>query len=122
VVFKHMSKLEFAKTIDAIFALVDQANKYLNDEKPWALFKEGKKKEGEEVLFTALEILRRAAMNLYPFTPKLAQQIWNQLGFDDDVGTIGDAKQEDGFFDVMPAGQQVRNSGPIFKRIEEEES
>jgi methionyl-tRNA synthetase len=114
---EHMSRLEFAKALDAIFAVVDQTNKYINDEKPWALFKEGKQKEGEKVLFTALEILRRSAMSLYPFTPKLCQQMWHQLGYDDDLGTIGDAK-DDGVFDVIAVGQKIRNSGPIFKRLE----
>lgn len=119
VVRHHIERLEFAKTIEAIFALVDQANKLLNDEKPWTLFKEGKAKEGERVLLTALEVLRRVAMNLYPFTPKLAQDIWYQLGYDDDIGKIGDSKKEDGHFDVIPVGQVIRNAGPIFKRIEE---
>lgn len=118
VVAGHMEKLEFAKTLDAIFALVDQANKYLNDEKPWSLFKEGKNKEGQEVLFTVLEVLRRVAMSLSPFTPKLAQDIWYQLGNDDQVGQIGD-RREDGYFDMLKPGQKLRNSGPVFKRIED---
>ncbi|HEY9712226.1 MAG TPA: methionine--tRNA ligase [Chroococcales cyanobacterium] len=115
-----MANLEFAKTINAIFALVDETNKFFNDEKPWALFKEGKVKEGEAVLYTTLEVLRRVAMNIYPFTPKLAAAIWHQLGYSDDVGKIGDAAKEDGFFDKILPGQVVRNEGPIFKRFEDE--
>ncbi len=118
VVGKHMEHLEFAKAIDAILALADQANKYLNDEKPWQLFKEGKNKEGEEVLFTCLEVLRRIAMNIYPFTPRLAQDLWTQLGNEDDIGIIGD-RQKDGFFDMLRPGVKVNNTGPIFKRLEE---
>jgi len=117
VVDKHMERLEFAKAIEAIFALVDQANKYLNDEKPWTLFKEGKTEEGSVVLFTCMEVLRRAAMNVYPFTPKLAQDIWEQLGYSDDIGRIGDRK-DDNFFDVIQPGQKLNNTGPVFKRIE----
>jgi methionyl-tRNA synthetase len=118
VIGKHMARLEFAKTIEAIFALVDAANKYLNDEKPWSLFKENKKAEGEVVLLTALEILRRTAINLSPFTPKLAQSIWYQLGYDDEVGRFGDSNKPDAYFDVIEAGQKIRNTGPVFKRIE----
>lgn len=121
VVDEHMEKLEFGKAIEAIFAMVDQCNKYMNDEKPWALFKEGKRKEGEEVLFTCMEVLRRTAMNIYPFTPKLAQDIWNQLGNDDDIGVIGD-RADDGAFDMLKPGIKVRNTGPVFKRIEKVES
>lgn len=118
VVEKHMLQLEFAKALDAIFALLDQANKYLNDEAPWKLFKEGKTSEGEEVLFTCLEVIRRASMNIYPFTPKLAQDIWYQLGFDDEIGVVGD-RSEDDFFDMLKPGQKIRNTGPVFKRLEE---
>lgn len=117
VVDKYMAELEFAKALQAIFALVDQANKYFTDEAPWTLFKQGKNKEGEVVLFTCLEVLRRVAMNIYPFTPKLAQDIWYQLGYDDEIGKIGD-RVDDNIFDMIQPGMQVRNSGPVFKQIE----
>lgn len=119
---KCMHSYNFAGAINAILALVDQANKYMNDEKPWTLFKEGKQKEGEAVLFTCLEVLRRSAMNLYPFTPELSQKMWYQLGYDDEVGKIGDSVRDDGFFDLIPSNQVVRNQGPIFKRIEENDN
>lgn len=115
---EHMSRLEYNKAISCILALSDLANKYFNDEKPWTLFKEGKQKEGAEVLYTSVELLRRIAFQIYPFTPKLASDIWWQLGHDDEIDIIGDA-QNDGFFDMIPAGQKVRNAGPIFKRLEE---
>ncbi|HEY9786141.1 MAG TPA: methionine--tRNA ligase [Candidatus Obscuribacterales bacterium] len=131
---KHIENFEFAKAIEAIFALVDQANKYMNDEAPWNLFRDARKKEaegdlakakeyqsqGESVLYGALEVLRRAAMNIYPFTPELAAKIWYQLGYDDDIGLIGDTAKEDGYFDVIPPGQTVRNQGPIFRRFEDD--
>ncbi len=117
VVQKHMEALEFAKALEAIFALSDQANKYFNDEKPWALFKQGKRIEGEEVLFTCLEVLRRIAMNLYPFTPQLANDIWHQLGYTDDIGLIGDRKDDD-FFDMIQPGIKINQTGPVFKRLE----
>jgi methionyl-tRNA synthetase len=118
VVDEHMKKLEFAKAIEAIFALVDQANKYIADERPWTLFKEGKQKEGEKVLFTALEVLRRSALSIYPFTPSLATAIWHQLGYAEVISLVGEAGEQK-HFETIPVGQSVRNEGPVFKRIEE---
>lgn len=118
VVTKMTERLEFAKAIEAIFALVDQANKYINDEKPWALFKEGKTQEGERVLYTVLEILRRVAIHLHPITPGLSSAIWRQLGFSSALSDLG--RDGAGLWDLIPAGQVLRNEGPIFKRIEEE--
>jgi methionyl-tRNA synthetase len=114
---KFIDHMEFAKAIEAVFALVDQTNKYLNDEKPWALFKDGKQAEGETVLYTALEMLRRVALYLYPFTPTLSGEIWHQLGMDSKIEDI--AASDGAFFDLLAPGQAVRNRGPIFRRIEE---
>ena len=114
-----MQNYEFAKAINAVFATVDLANKYVNDEKPWAQFKEGRTAEGEKVLYTCLEVLRRAAMYLYPFTPGLAAALWHQLGFDTPINEYQKGSDSHGFFDSISAGQKVRNEGPIFKRIEE---
>jgi len=112
-----MGEFEFAKAIEAIFALVDQANKYMNDEKPWALFKAEQKSAGEIVLLTVLEILRRTALQLHPFTPELSNKIWQQLGYD---GRIEDLNCE-AFWQMIPAGQAIKNQGPVFMRIEEVE-
>jgi methionyl-tRNA synthetase len=117
---KFLSNLEFAKAIEAILALVDQANKYMNDERPWTLYKEGNKAQGDEVLYTTLEILRRVALLQYPFTPKLCSDIWRQIGFTFPIEEVG--RQEGAFWEVIKAGQPVKNEGPIFKRIEEEAS
>ncbi len=112
----HLDNMEFAKALEAIFALVDQANKYLNDKRPWTLFKDGKTAAGEKVLYTALEILRRAAVSLYPFTPDLAEAIWSQLGFSKKISQTA----PESLWDLIPSGQMVKNQGPIFKRLEEE--
>jgi methionyl-tRNA synthetase len=121
LVDEHMSKLEFAKSIEAIFSLVDQTNKYLADEKPWALFKEGKIGEGETVLYTALEILRQTALSLYPVTPKLAAAIWYQLGFDGKIEEVSNMPEQKGFSNAINPGRIVRRLGPVFLRIEDSE-
>jgi methionyl-tRNA synthetase len=118
---EHMKKLEFAKCIEAIFSVVDDANKYIADEKPWSQFKEGKKAEGEKVLYTALEVIRKAAFCLYPFTPRLSADIWNQLGFATQLGSK-ESNKDDLFAKPIPPGQAVRNLGPVFKRLEDDET
>jgi methionyl-tRNA synthetase len=115
---EHMNDFEFAKAIRAIFeGLVDQANKYMNDCKPWTLFKEGKMEEGGAVLAVVMAMLKRAAILLSPFTPKLSREIWAQLGFDMPLDTVNTGN--DGYTKIDLAGQVVRNAGPVFKRIED---
>ena len=114
-----MAKLEFAKAIETFMAIADQTNKYVNDEAPWKQFKEGKVKEGSEVLYISVELLRSIAFLIYHFDHKFASDIWWQLGHDDALEVIGDNERPDGFFDLIPSGQKVRNTGPIFKKLEE---
>jgi methionyl-tRNA synthetase len=117
----YMSELEFSKAVKVIFeGIVDPANKYMNDKKPWTLFKEGKKEEGGAVLATVMAMLKRAAILLLPFTPGLSHDIWQQLGFDTPIEAVN--VENDGYNKVDLAGQLVRNLGPVFKRIEDEES
>ncbi len=116
---EYMADFEFAKAIKIVFeGIVDEANKYVNDQKPWALFKEGKKEEGGAVLATVLTMLKRASLLLAPFTPELSRKIWDQLGFDMPLDAVH--VDTPAYEDKVPAGQVVRNKGPVFLRIEEE--
>jgi methionyl-tRNA synthetase len=118
VIEKRMEELDFGKAIEAILALSDVTNKYLASEKPWDLFKKGEQKRGEVVLYSSLEMLRRTALNIFPFTPNLAQVMWKQLGFRGELKDLGGEKGEAAFFEVIPPGQKTSNYGPIFKRFE----
>jgi methionyl-tRNA synthetase len=70
------------------------------------------------VLYSSLEMLRRIALYIFPFTPNLAQVMWKQLGFRGELKDLGGQKGEDAFFEVIPPGQKTSNYGPIFKRFE----
>jgi len=119
----HMSRLEFAKALEVTFLMVDSTNKYINDKKPWALFKEGKQADGEAVLYTSLEVLRLVTVLLYPFIPNIAEGIWSQLGFEKTIAEIIKAQDSigshDTLFDTIKTGQLTKLTGPVFKRIEE---
>ncbi len=114
-----MIQFEFAKAVRAIFDIVDEANKYINDNKPWALFKEGKKDEGGAVIATAMTMMKKAALLLGPITPELSANVIDQLGYDTPLSSINVNSAE--YKNPIPAGQVVRNKGPVFKRIEEDE-
>lgn len=115
---EYMGQFEFAKAIRSVFDIVDEANKYINDNKPWALFKEGKKDEGGAVIATAMSMMKTAALLLSPFTPQLSRNIMDQLGYDEAIESIN--VNSAAYKDAVPSGQTVRNKGPVFKRIEEE--
>ena len=114
---KLMDDFEFAKALDAVRGIVDDANKYLNDQKPWTLFKEGKHQEGASALLTSLELIKRATVLYAPFIPNLTANVWHQLGYDTkiDKARLSDAEVSN----LIPPGQFVRTGGPPFPRLEE---
>lgn len=115
---QYMSELEFAKAIKIVFeGIVDEANRYISDKKPWDMFKSGAKDEGGIVLSTVMSMLKRAALLLAPVTPKLSRDIWEQLGFDVPLDSVH--CNDELYKSPVPAGQAVRNLGPVFKQIEE---
>lgn len=114
---EFMEQLEFMKAIEAAFSLLNEGNRYLAEQKPWTQFKEGKNAEGEAVLLTSLELVKRATVLLCPVIPGISAKIWHQLGFD---GSIEKVVLTDAVFtNMIPAGQQLRNQGPVFQRLED---
>ncbi len=101
--------------LTAIWVLVGQANKFLDDEKPWTLAKDPLARPRlERCLRGCLEALRATAVLLWPFLPGSADRMWRDLGLEGSPAT-----QVPGGWDLLPAGSRLRPSGPLFPRIEE---
>jgi methionyl-tRNA synthetase len=99
----------------AIWGFVGQANKFVDDEKPWALAKDpGAAARLDRCLRGLLEALRATAVLLWPFLPATAERMWRDLGLEGTPAAV-----EPGGWDLLPPGTQVRPSGPLFPRIEE---
>jgi methionyl-tRNA synthetase len=99
----------------AIWALVGRANKFLDDEKPWALAKDpAARPRLGRCLRGCLEALRATAVLLWPFLPGTAERMWRDLGLEGTPAAVAP-----GGWDLLPPGTQVRPSGPLFPRIEE---
>lgn len=105
-----VDRLDFASALAAIIEVGAATNKYFGDKAPWSLYKTGRDREGADVLLTVLEVLRRIALYLHPATPALSEAVLRQLGFD---GADGWTRET-----VIPAGQSVRRTGPVFARID----
>lgn len=71
-------EFDFRESLRAIFELVEFANKFVTEKKPWEL--DGPAKV--EALSILLEILRQLALALFPFLPTTAQKIAASLGIE----------------------------------------
>lgn len=109
-----MEALDFPAALEKVFKLIGIMNKYIEDTKPWALWKEQKTQEVENFIFALLEGIRIAAVYLYPFMPHTVSSILRQ---------IGSQVQDDKILlkDVQWTAQKefiIKREPPLFPRID----
>jgi methionyl-tRNA synthetase len=114
--------LAFSQACTAILALVQASNKFVDDQAPWSLFKQGKQAETEAVLYAVLESVRQAAYLLSPIIPGISNQIYAQLGltadFNDKAIGQGLNYAEQATWGYLPPGQPLGVASPVFQRLE----
>lgn len=108
-------KLEFTRALEAVWQMIGTGNKYVNDQQPWVLAKEGKTDELAGVIYSALEVARAAAIMISPFMPATAREIARQLGIGEGFASLkwADASAETPF----AVGTRTQGPDPIFPRL-----
>ena len=66
---------DFRRATEATWRIADQANRYLNQTKPWTLAKHGGREQVAAVLATALRACQAIGLHLSPFLPDAAERI-----------------------------------------------
>ncbi|MBS3873388.1 MAG: methionine--tRNA ligase [Firmicutes bacterium] len=118
IVEREMDNLQFSLALGAILDVVARANKYIDDNSPWALAKEGKKERLATVLYNLAESLRIVGVLLEPFMPRTPRRIWQQLGLAAREHAALVEWQSAGQFGLLPAGLQVKKGEALFPRVE----
>ncbi len=102
---------DFSRALREIMAFADQANKYVNDHKPWELAKlPGREAELHTVCSLALTLFKRLTALLAPVLPRLAEQVESFLnvpGF-----TWADTHT------TLPVGHKINDYKHLMTRIE----
>jgi len=86
-----MERGEFSLCLEEIFKCINTINKYIEDTKPWILWKEKQQDQLDHFLYSLLEGMRIIALYLTPFIPETAASINRQLGLKNKVPLLGDA-------------------------------
>lgn len=74
-----MENFQFHNALSEIWQTIAEANKYINETKPWKI--KNKEKLGN-ILYNLMETLRYVAILIYPFMPETAEKIMKQLGLE----------------------------------------
>jgi methionyl-tRNA synthetase len=111
-----MEKMEFSVALTAVWQLVSRSNKYIDETQPWTLAKsDDKKPELASVMVHLAETLRRIAILLQPFLTRTPNEIFKQLGIQDEALKTWDSLKK---FGVIPSETKVEKGSPIFPRLE----
>lgn len=84
----YMDRIKFYETLVLIWELIDDANKFIEQKKPWVLAKE-KSGKLNDVLFSLVEVLGFTAKILSPFMPAKCGEMAEQLGIEISAPEIG---------------------------------
>lgn len=114
-----MERLEPHNALASIWRLIGRANKYIDEEAPWALQRQGQQERLDTVLYNLVEVLRNVAILVWPFIPRTGQAIWQRLGLPGEILQQGLAAVKWGLY---PPGGAVTRGEPLFPRIEEKEN
>jgi methionyl-tRNA synthetase len=121
-VTQHYDALEFSQVCEAVLTLIKTGNKFIDEQAPWALYKQGKQVLVERILYSVLESIRLAAYLMSPIVPDLSTRIYQQLGFTVNFNqtNISDTVSfaDHVAWGVLPPSQALGDPKPVFQKLE----
>ena len=111
----EMDKLQLQNGLEEVFRVIDRANKYIDENAPWALAKDPANRDRlATVLYNLLETVRICTTLLTPFMPESCEKIFAQIGADDTCRTWEKAST----WGTLPAAVSVHKGENLFPRID----
>ena len=115
-----LNLLNFKISLELIWDALNFLNRFIEDEKPWALAKSGNQERVNYILYVILESLRQISWMLEPFIPQTAQNIRTQLGCTE-TGEMGlQVLSEWGR--LIPGTVIQKAQSPLFPRLESKQA
>jgi methionyl-tRNA synthetase len=112
-----MATQQLHQVLNAVWAVVAEANRYFAGEAPWALAKTDPARQGT-VLYVTAEVLRQIAILALPFVPASAARLLDLLAVPDgerDFSFLGRKHR-------IAAGRELPAPAPVFPRYVEAEA
>jgi methionyl-tRNA synthetase len=108
-----INKFDIKKAAEEVLARIDDANKYIEDKKPWVLAKENEKALGD-VLYHLLEVLRHIGYALYPYIPETSEKILESFG----KKPLGENFKLIEKWGTLKSGEKINECDQLFPRLE----
>lgn len=110
-----MDRFAFDEALKSLWNFIGRANKYIDETQPWKLGKDGEVERLDAVLRTLWESLRLAAVQVAPFMPETAANIWAQLGL---AGNPLDGGRANWKWGALEAPVKIAKGSILFPRID----
>jgi methionyl-tRNA synthetase len=119
-VVDYFEKMNFARALESLWAVIASADKYLTAEKPWSLSdSEAHAQRKATILVTTAELLRVVTVLAHPVLPDSTARIWTLLGQPGAVSAI----ELDGLrWGRLATGVQLGKPQTLFPRVEKSEA
>jgi len=112
---KTFKEMAFHKALVATWGFINQANKFIDQQAPWALAKDPAQKDKlQEVLYELLEALGLVAGMIYPAMPESAVKMLRQIGLPEDLTTLDPVKIEQ----ALKPEEPIQQIEALFPRVE----
>jgi methionyl-tRNA synthetase len=115
-------EFEFSKGLEALWALLSAADKFIVEQAPWKLSRATEpeaQRKLDDTLAASAETLRIACALLSPVLPESVDKIWTQLGM---TGNVEELRFETLAWGQIPTGQKIGEIAPVFPRIDLKEA
>ncbi len=110
-----MDSLAFSEALGSLWTLVRQANRYIDENAPWSLAREGGRERLATVLYNALEAVRIVAYLLSPVCPRASREALIRVGAGGELPPY----PHGAVWGLLPPGSPVGVGPPLFPRVEE---
>jgi methionyl-tRNA synthetase len=109
---KHYSELSFHLALADIWEVIGNANKLIEEQKPWVKAKEGQLSDVADLLCELFAAIKWCAVTLYPVMPTSAAKLWSAIGLDSEI-LWEQATQSD-----FSVGHEFPAAQPLFPRAD----
>jgi methionyl-tRNA synthetase len=108
---EKIESFKLNQAVEDVLELVRATNRYIEQNKPWALAKEGQKEKLGDVLYNTAETLRLVSILLSPIMPEKCESIQKQLGLQKEA--IGNLE-----WGYLEPGTSVNPDKGLFPRLQ----
>ena len=116
---EKFEEYEIANALQEIWTLISRTNKYIDETMPWSLAKDEENKDKlESCIYHLIESLRKIAILIKPFMNATAENIFNQIGINnEDLKKWKTLREYNKIIDT----RVIEKGNPIFMRLNTEE-